>query len=307
MKKLIKILAFSFILAMTMSSFALAAAGEPQEFRIELSPGYNPNFTVTNVKDSSINDYSSGDTSYDVRITAEKPAKMVCDFIFESITIEKDGVVYSNENGQPVSSVVNEQNKNIVPDGPVMPAHYDQGYTLQFNEPGIYTITINHVGYHMTVILTVTEKQGVVLPDEVSAVPSSSKVLVNGFSVSFDAYNINGNNYFKLRDIAKVVSGTEKQFEVLWDNDKKAINLISAQPYTVVGGELSTGAKMAQKATLNKSVIYKDRHVVSLTAYTINGNNFFKLRDLAQAFNIGVTWDGSTKTIGIDTSVDYMN
>jgi hypothetical protein len=45
--------------------------------------------------------------------------------------------------------------------------------------------------------------------------------------------------------------------------------------------------------------------VIKLTAYTINGNNFFKLRDLTQAFNIGVTWDGATQTVGIDTKLDY--
>lgn len=37
----------------------------------------------------------------------------------------------------------------------------------------------------------------------------------------------------------------------------------------------------------------------------IGGNNFFKLRDLCKAFNIGVTWDGATKTLGIDTALPY--
>lgn len=35
-----------------------------------------------------------------------------------------------------------------------------------------------------------------------TAKPTASKVLVNGKEVAFDAYNINDNNYFKLRDIA---------------------------------------------------------------------------------------------------------
>lgn len=30
--------------------------------------------------------------------------------------------------------------------------------------------------------------------------------------------------------------------------------------------------------------------------------NYFKLRDLVEAFDIGVTWDNKTKTIGIDTT-----
>jgi hypothetical protein len=140
----------------------------------------------------------------------------------------------------------------------------------------------------------------------VNAVPTASNVLVNGNLTAFDAYNIAGANYFKLRDLAKVVSGSGKQFEVSWDGAKNAINLVSGKAYTAVGGELSKGDGVAKAATLSTSTIYKDGVVVSLTAYTINGNNYFKLRDVAQAFNIGVTWDGATSTVGIDTAMDYV-
>lgn len=136
--------------------------------------------------------------------------------------------------------------------------------------------------------------------------PTNAKVLVNGMAVSFEAYSIAGNNYFKLRDIAKVVSGTQKQFAVSWDNGKKAINLISSSPYTPIGGELAVGDGTSKPAILNTSAIYKDGMIVQLTAYTIGGNNFFKLRDLAQTFDIGVTWDDATRTVGIDTSVSYL-
>lgn len=138
-----------------------------------------------------------------------------------------------------------------------------------------------------------------------TATPTASKVLVNGSSVSFDAYTINGNNYFKLRDLAKVLSGTAKQFNVSWDSASKVINLVSDSAYTAVGGELAAGDGLAKSAVLNSSAIYKDGVQVSLTAYTINGNNYFKLRDIGQAFNFGVTWDGTANTIKIDTSTGY--
>ena len=48
-----------------------------------------------------------------------------------------------------------------------------------------------------------------------TATPTTSTVMVNGQAVAFEAYNIAGNNYFKLRDLAKVLSGTTKQFEVV--------------------------------------------------------------------------------------------
>ncbi len=151
-----------------------------------------------------------------------------------------------------------------------------------------------------------TTPEPVYLPAVARAIPTPSKVYVNGQLTEFEAYGINGYNYFKLRDLAKVVSGTEKNFEVTWDNEKKTINLVSNQPYTEVGGELAKGDGTEKTAKINTSVIYKDGEVVQLAAYTINGNNYFKLRDVAQAFNIGITWDGATSTIGVDTTIDYV-
>lgn len=138
-----------------------------------------------------------------------------------------------------------------------------------------------------------------------TATPTTSKVLVNDKAVSFDAYKINGNNYFKLRDIAKVLSGTDKQFEVTWDSAKNAINLISGQSYTPVGGELATGSGANQQAVLNTSTVYLNGKQIALTAYTIKGNNYFKLRDLGQSFDFGVGWDGANNTVTIDTNTGY--
>ena len=80
--------------------------------------------------------------------------------------------------------------------------------------------------------------------------------------------------------------------------------MISNQGYSTT--ELSKGDGLEKTALLNISKIYKDGAEVSLTAYTIEGNNYFKLRDIAKAFDIGVTWDGATNTVGIDTSVGYV-
>jgi uncharacterized repeat protein (TIGR02543 family) len=140
----------------------------------------------------------------------------------------------------------------------------------------------------------------------ITANPTSSKVLVNGKAVTFEAYTIGGNNYFKLRDFAQAVNKTEKNFEVKWDSKNNAINLISNTPYTPVGGELAKGDGKAKVANLITSKIYKDGKEISLTAYIINGNTYLKLRDIAKAFNIGVTWDGTTNTTTIDTSRDYV-
>ena len=138
-----------------------------------------------------------------------------------------------------------------------------------------------------------------------TATPTTSKILVNGAEKSFEAYNIDGNNYFKLRDLAFILSGTGKQFEVTWDETKNAINLISGKPYTAVGGEMKGTAIEKKKATMTMSKIYKDGGNVNLKAYNIDGNNFFKLRDVMMKFDVFVGWDGATSTITLDTSKSY--
>ena len=145
-------------------------------------------------------------------------------------------------------------------------------------------------------------------PTQQTAAPTASTVLVNGADTAFDAYLIGGNNYFKLRDLAYVLNGTEKQFNVGWDGDADAITLTSGEAYTPVGGELEpsivTGDRDADPTT---SAIYLDGELADFTAYLIGGNNYFRLRDVMQAFDVYVGWDGATSTITLDTSRGYEN
>ena len=139
-----------------------------------------------------------------------------------------------------------------------------------------------------------------------SALPTASKVMVDGQLISFEAYNIDNNNYFKLRDIAKVISGTGKQFDVGWNSAAKVIELTSGKSYTAIGGELAVSTELKNvQASVNASKILIDGKEVQLTAYSINNNNYFKLRDLGSQFNFSVSWDGVSKTISIDTSKAY--
>lgn len=140
-----------------------------------------------------------------------------------------------------------------------------------------------------------------------SAVPTSSKVLVNGQSVTVDAYNIGGSNYFKLRDLASVLSGTARQFEVSYDKAANAIVLASGSSYTAVGGEMAAGTAGTMAATPTSSKILLDGKDVSFDAYNIGGSNYFKLRDIGRTFDFGVGWDNASRTITIDTSTAYTD
>lgn len=134
--------------------------------------------------------------------------------------------------------------------------------------------------------------------------PTSSKVVVDGHEINVDAYHINGNNYFKLRDVAKMLEGSGKPFEVTWDGAKQAISMISGKPYTSVGQELTKALIPSVAAYLpTKAVVILDGNNSHLTAYQIHNNNYFKLRDLGTAIGFEVTWDGSNNRILIQTGI----
>ncbi len=69
---------------------------------------------------------------------------------------------------------------------------------------------------------------------------------------------------------------------------------------------MAKGDGLTKIAKLSTAVIYKDGVQLELIAYNINGNNYFKLRDIGEVFDFGVFWDGTTKTINIDTSTGYV-
>ena len=102
------------------------------------------------------------------------------------------------------------------------------------------------------------------------------------------------------------MNNTNKKFEVTWDGTSNSIKLITNKNYTFIGGELVIPANLTDmEAKPTTSKIFLDGKEVQFTAFNIKGNNYFKLRDIGKAIDFGVTWDGKTNTVGIDTSVSY--
>lgn len=138
------------------------------------------------------------------------------------------------------------------------------------------------------------------------AKPTPHAIYVDGEKANVAAYEISGNNYFKLRDIAAIVNGSEKQFEVSWNEAQQRIDLTSGKPYTTVGGELGAISSANQSANASTAVVYKDGSKADYTGYNINDNNFYKLRDVCQSFDIGVEWDSATQRVDIITTESYV-
>ena len=71
----------------------------------------------------------------------------------------------------------------------------------------------------------------------------------------------------------------------------------------VFGGATAFAAGIIANPTTSKVLVNGEE--VQLEAYNINGNNFFKLRDIGQALDFSVTWDGANNQILIDDRLPY--
>ena len=131
-----------------------------------------------------------------------------------------------------------------------------------------------------------------------TASPTNDKLYVGGELQTPSIYKINGSNYFKIRDIAALLNGSSKQFEVGYDTATGSVTATSGKPYTMTGTELTGAAGTeAQLAVPSGSTIYVNGEKLDLTVYNIDGFNYFKLRDLGQALDFYVGYENGNVTI----------
>lgn len=133
---------------------------------------------------------------------------------------------------------------------------------------------------------------------------SDISVFVDGRQADMLAYNINGNNYFRLRDLAAELSDTPARFDVEFDAASMAVLVTGGRSY--VSEKLPQAASSGAIAIPSSSELYFNGERISAAAYIIEGYTYYKLRDIAAAVGFGVSYSAETKSIFIDTSTDYI-
>ncbi len=156
-------------------------------------------------------------------------------------------------------------------------------------------------------LLLLTLLLGLAVPAAAANVQLSNQPLkVDGRSVSCEAYNIHDENYFKLRDMAMLLNGTAAQFSVSYDEAARAVKVVTGEAYVPVGGELEKGEDLSATARISTQTVYingKERS--DLTVYNIGGmqgNNYFRLKDLGKALNFGVKYDEANRTVLVSSA-----
>lgn len=74
-------------------------------------------------------------------------------------------------------------------------------------------------------------------------------------------------------------------------------------PYTAAGGELTPGDGAERSAHASTAFLTYDGIPVQAACYNIDGNNYFKLRDVTDALDCRVEWDSRNQLIKVYTSL----
>ncbi len=105
-----------------------------------------------------------------------------------------------------------------------------------------------------------------------------------------EVYLINGHNYFKLRDVSSLAMGTKAKFSLAWDEEKRLISIEKGGEYTALDTDLKAGDGVDKKARLSDVLLEVDGKQINLEAYNIEGQNYFKIRDLGRYLDFGAYW-----------------
>lgn len=131
---------------------------------------------------------------------------------------------------------------------------------------------------------------------------STSSVAVDGFLVAPEGYCINQENYYKLRDLAFLLTGKSTAFDVVWDDEFQCISMVTGRDYTVAGGEMAqSGSAEIYKFVPSYSEVRLNGQVVEMTGYNINNNNYYRIRDVGPLIGFGVDWDNDSATVVISS------
>ncbi len=138
------------------------------------------------------------------------------------------------------------------------------------------------------------------------AIPATAALSIDGKAASCGAYNIQGANYVLPGDLAALLSGTNKRFDVVYGKDGSVAGLSAGKAYTGAPagkGPQAGGPLPAELTTVELSV---DGKTVCLDGYAVGGGVYLKLRDLARLLDFSIAWDAAARAVLVDTSEGYM-
>jgi hypothetical protein len=134
---------------------------------------------------------------------------------------------------------------------------------------------------------------------------TNNKLIIGDEEKDFPAVNIGNYNFIKLRDLAMILNGTEKQFSIAYDGVTRTVTLTAKGTYVALGDELQDKLADPVSAFVSSQRILLDSKLVEVLAYNIEGYNYLRLRDLAIMFDFNIEYVEATGVITLKLDEPY--
>ncbi len=138
-----------------------------------------------------------------------------------------------------------------------------------------------------------------------NAIPVEGNTRLNGSYVYLKGYNIEGSNYYRLRDIADIFKGTNKAFNIIYDDKNNFTQVFKNRVYFgVVPIFDSNEAPLV--VDLFKNSITIDGRRISLSGFNYKGYGYYRLRDLAYLLDFSVDYNSLDNGVYINTNRSFV-
>lgn len=132
----------------------------------------------------------------------------------------------------------------------------------------------------------------------------NAKTKVSGQNLIFDdketsvkGYIIKNNNYFKLRDLASLLANTDAGFSVNYIENKNIIEITREGNYTKTKDDLQELKDSNSDPNPSSQKILVDGEEISFNSYSVDGYNYFSLRELGRVIGFYVSFDKESNTV----------
>lgn len=133
---------------------------------------------------------------------------------------------------------------------------------------------------------------------------TTQKVRLDDKDVAIYGYNIDGENYFKLRDVAAVLKDSKVKFGVEYKDG--LVTLTKGADYKALDTDQKE-VKAESEAMLTNDKVKVGETDLTAKAFKIDGNNYYRVRDLGKALEFGVDYDEASNTVLLSSEKAAQN
>ena len=136
---------------------------------------------------------------------------------------------------------------------------------------------------------------------KIVAKPQMVDILLNDELLKASFYQIDGNNYVQLKDLAQILVNKSAKFNIGSDKKNNAIEIIPGKKYVFNNTTYDVKKNTPKKISSSTTKISINGKVQNMKTYVIDGVTYFKLRDLAKPLGFEVGYDEKAKKVKITT------